>query len=310
VTPAGNDPFSPDVTVVMPTRNRAGFLRESVASVVAQRGASWELIIVDDGDEEATRTYVSGLADSRIRFWRNDGPRGQSGATTSGLRRARGEFVMLLDDDDLLRPRALERLVGALRRHRRAVAASGARWDWFCDGRGGGRRDSHPRVTLERDVHDDLLFGWSAVSGQNLYRTSIAQRVGGPDPNIVNVQDRDFWLRICLYGPVVLLPHIVMSYRVHAGQWKPPDVRQLREQVFRRAIKRLARADRRHGLRIRAAARAIERAEDALSRGRYIEAGRMGQQALVLAPRSFLSPLIGPWVARRLARRVWHRLLG
>jgi glycosyltransferase involved in cell wall biosynthesis len=301
---------NPEVSVIVPTRNRAALLPESVASVQAQAGVTWELIVVDDASTDGTAAYLATLRDPRCRTVRSDARGDRSGACNRGLREARGEFVMFHDDDDLLRPRALARLVAALRRHPRAIAAVGARWDWFCDGRGGGRRDSHPFFPRTRAVGDALLFGWSAVSGQNIFRAELVRRIGGFDPSHHLVEDRDFWLRLAPFGPVVLRPEIVMSYRVHPGQSKPIDIQRRRERVFGAAIRRLPREQRRNGLRVRASSRAISAAEAALAEGRFLRAIRQVGRATLAWPALWWSPLLGPWVARRLARRVWHRLRG
>jgi glycosyltransferase involved in cell wall biosynthesis len=300
----------PAVSIVIPTRNRAALLPETVRSITEQTGIEWELIIVNDNSTDGTAAYLESLHDPRICGVPNGGRQGQSGACNYGLDQARGEFVMFMDDDDLLRPKGLAKLVTALRQHDSAVAVVGARYDWFCDARGGGRRDSHPFFRRERDMFADLLFGWSAVSAQNIYRTEIARRVGGFNPEIYNVQDRDFWLRVAREGPVVLLPDVVMNYRVHAGQSKPPNVQQLRERVMRMAIRRLPRERRRRALRIQASSRLIQAGESALTDGRWTHATGLVVRASRVWPGMWTSPVLGPWVARRLARRVWHRLCG
>lgn len=300
----------PEITVVIPTRNRVALLPESIASVLAQQGPTWELIVVDDASTDGTADYLATLTDARCRTFRNAERGDRSGACNLGLRHARGEFVMFHDDDDLLRPGALARLHAALRREPAAVAAIGGRWDWFCDHRGGGRRDSHPFFPRTRDVSDDMLFGWSAGSGQNLYRTELARRVGGFDRSAELVEDRDFWLRLTRHGSVVLRPEIVMTCRVHPGQTKPANIQQRRERVFGRAIRQLPRERRRRALRIRASSRLILAAETALAEGRFVAAAGRSIRATMIWPGLWASPLLGPWVARRLARRVWHRLRG
>jgi hypothetical protein len=97
---------------------------------------------------------------------------------------------MFLDDDDLLWPEALEVLKGALAKHRNAVAAVGARCDWFVE-EDYKRRDIHPRFTRRRWIFDELLFGWSAVSGQNLFRTALVRDAGGYDGSVIPCEDRD-----------------------------------------------------------------------------------------------------------------------
>ena len=301
---------TPVATVIICTCDRRAWLAEAIASVEAQEDANWELIVVDDASADDTRAFLESGPTGRLRILREPVRVGRAKAANRGLEHARGEFVMFLDDDDRLRPSALSVLCRALRSTSEAVAAVGARWDWFCDGRGGGRRDSHPFFPRTRDIFTDLLFGWSAVSGQNLYRTDVVRRVGGYTTAVDfwPCDDRDLWLRVARCGPVVLRPEIVMNYRVHSGQWRPANLQVIRERVARVAVRQLPRAERRPALRVRRAAWFVQGAEQALTDGRF-RAG-LGQvvRAVRAAPVVWFSPLIGGWVIRRLLRRAWHRL--
>ena len=107
-------PSSPLVSVVMPTYKRPELIKRSIGSVVSQTYSNWELIVSDDEPEKGeTWVYVTELAknDTRIRIVRNDGPKGQVGNTNNGIVNAKGEWVKLLHDDDLLKPNCLEDLV-------------------------------------------------------------------------------------------------------------------------------------------------------------------------------------------------------
>ena len=216
---------------------------------------------------------------------------------------------MFMDDDDLLWPDALTTLSGALQREPKAVAAVGARWDWFTQ-EGYQRRDAHPRIARTRSVFDELLFGWSAVSGQCLYRTSILQQIGGFRQDLPPCEDREHWQRIARHGPVALRPEIVMTYRWHPGQSRLPTIRALREYVARTAIRALPRRDRRRALLIRKSTWWFDAAQDALGEGRYGDAIVATARSLAASPALFVSPLIWPLFVRRLAGRLWHRLRG
>jgi glycosyltransferase involved in cell wall biosynthesis len=91
----------PLVSVVIPTFNRERYLRDAVASVLAQTYDRWELVIVDDGSTDGTRGYLETLGDGRIRPIL--GPRGGNPAAPRnlGARTARGAYLAFLDSDDL-----------------------------------------------------------------------------------------------------------------------------------------------------------------------------------------------------------------
>jgi GT2 family glycosyltransferase len=109
------------VSVIIPTRDRLALLSETLGSLRAQTHVDWEALIVDDGSQDGTEEQVRGWAeaDARIRFLgRTVAPPGGNGCRNEGLAAATGEYVIFLDDDDLLSPRCLESRVALMRTHR------------------------------------------------------------------------------------------------------------------------------------------------------------------------------------------------
>jgi glycosyltransferase involved in cell wall biosynthesis len=297
---------SPDVSVVVCTRNRRAWLEQCVRSVLSQEGVTWELLLVDDASTDGTREWLQGLKDPAVRVFLLEERSLRARAANLALADARGKYVMFLDDDDWLWAGALRVLVAGLDSHPDAVAAVGGRSVWFVE-EDYERRDAHPRRPRVRDVFREVLFGWSAVSGQNLYRTSVVNQVGGYSDGLSPCDDRDLWLRVAALGKVVLRPETVMTYRVHSAQWRPANLRQVRERVARQAIRRMPAQKRRQGLLLRRSNALLDRAEDALSDGRYGAGLVAAVQAVATAPAIYRSPLIGEWVLRRLAGRVARR---
>jgi hypothetical protein len=101
--------MTPFVSVIIPTHNRPGLLREAIASIRNQTYADWEIVIVDDGsqppvDMESLRKDFG----SQILVVRYDHPLKQPYARDQGVQAATGDVVIHLDDDDVLAPNALE----------------------------------------------------------------------------------------------------------------------------------------------------------------------------------------------------------
>lgn len=99
----------PRISVIIPTHNRPGLLREAVASIRNQTFPDWEIVIVDDGsqppvDAESLRKDLG----PQIQVVRNEQPLKQPFARDQGVQAASGDVVVHLDDDDLLAPKALE----------------------------------------------------------------------------------------------------------------------------------------------------------------------------------------------------------
>lgn len=298
---------SPNATVVITTRNRRTLLAETVESVMKQHGLAWEMVIVDDASDDATPTYLRDLAaDPRITIITHAVRQERSRSRNEGLAVASGKTVMFLDDDDVLLPGSLKRLFDAVDSNPQVVASCGARVDWRASmGTRGRTKDSHTWFRTTRDILPELVFGWSAVSGQNLFLTEAARRTPGFRVDLNATEDRLFWMEVARQGPVALVPDSVMLYRLHDNQQRPSNLQELRNRVYRLGM-HMARDDgRRRLVRVRAASRVIGMAETALQQRRLIQALRLIAGALWICPtRTAISPLIFPWVVRRLARAV------
>jgi glycosyltransferase involved in cell wall biosynthesis len=106
----------PLVTVIVPGRDVGDFAAEAVASLRAQTLPDWTAILVDDGSADATGAIFDAAAadDSRLRVLRHKASRGLGAARNVALELVETPYVGFLDADDVLRPRALERLIGTL----------------------------------------------------------------------------------------------------------------------------------------------------------------------------------------------------
>ena len=95
------------LSVVMPARNAAATIQESIDSVLAQTMGDFELIVVDDGSQDDTRAIVAAQSDSRVRLV-TQAPRGIAVALNSGIAQARAELIARMDADDACSPRRFE----------------------------------------------------------------------------------------------------------------------------------------------------------------------------------------------------------
>ncbi len=81
----------PRVSVILPTYNRAGYLREAIDSVLAQTFQDFEIVVVDDGSSDETAQVVAGCRDGRIVYLHQENS-GRSAARNCGLAQARGGY--------------------------------------------------------------------------------------------------------------------------------------------------------------------------------------------------------------------------
>ena len=101
----------PMVSVVMPTYNRANILHNSINSILNQTYKNFEFIIIDDGSIDNTKEIVSSYNDKRIRYYQNKTNKGISYSRNKGFNKARGKYIMIMDDDDISKADRMEKQI-------------------------------------------------------------------------------------------------------------------------------------------------------------------------------------------------------
>lgn len=272
----------PHVTVVIPTHNRRWLLEETLASLARQSFTGWEAVVVDDASQDATWSWLSELQHPRVRKIRLPQKSERAVARNAGLADAEGAFVMFLDDDDQLPPRALEIHMEALRRHPDAIASIGG-YEMFGDPAAAGEVHIVRRLSVRPILHD-VLFGWMAVSGQCLFRADVLRAVGGWEGSRIPIEDHVLWLRAAELGPVALLPRIVLMYRVHPGQWRPENLQQMMTEVREEAVQRMSEPERGVGQRILTGRALANAAYQRYEQGRPLAALALFARTLAMLP--------------------------
>jgi glycosyltransferase involved in cell wall biosynthesis len=206
--------MTPLVSVVMAAKNYARFLPEAIASVQAQTFTDWELVIVDDGSQDATPAVVQPhLADPRIRYLRSD-RLGISRAKNLGPRFARGEFLALLDADDAWYSHKLEAQLAVMQ----AQPEVGVCFT---------RRDLMDEASLRRPANDPpyptRTTSASIITRGYICYSSVVMRrylfdmVGGFCPLWDSAVDYDLWMRLSRVTQFAYVDTILTSYRTGHG---------------------------------------------------------------------------------------------
>jgi glycosyltransferase involved in cell wall biosynthesis len=208
----------PDVSVVIPTRNRRALVARALATALGQRGVDVEVTVVDEGSSDDTAAFVSALADPRVTLVRHEMPKGVSEARNVGLSRARAPWVAFLDDDDVWAPDKLALQLDAAR--------TGA--SWSCGG------------AVLVDLGLEILASWkfpcapaaipllsyNCVPGGGsgpIVRTDLARRVGGFDTRLAILADWEMWIRLFLESPPAYADRPIIGYSRHNGSMSHLD---------------------------------------------------------------------------------------
>jgi GT2 family glycosyltransferase len=222
----------PRVSVIMPFLNLERFIEESIASVLAQTYPHWELLLIDDGSTDGSTDIARGYAlmhPERIRYLAHDGRRnrGASASRNLGIRHARGEYIALLDADDVWVPHKLQQQVPILDRHPEVGSLYGRTLYWYS---WTGRERDRGRDFIDHRVFPPdtileppallvaTLRGDAAVPGtcSLLMRRAVVERIAGFEEAFTRVYtDQVFYAKLFLSAPVLVSAECWDRYRRH-----------------------------------------------------------------------------------------------
>jgi glycosyltransferase involved in cell wall biosynthesis len=221
IAPGVHDPLPvssiASVSVVIPAKNVAAYVGETIASALAQDEVT-EVIVVDDGSTDDTVAIVRAVNDPRLHLMTNDSA-GVSSARNLGARHASGDWLVFLDADDRLRPGAVAALLAAARRAPRVVLVYGDYNTIDSEGRQIGRRELlKGRRKPSGDVLARLTSGNFIVNGGiALIRAEAFRAVGGFDVSLRYCEDWHCWCRLAAIGEFAFAPQLLLDYRLHTA---------------------------------------------------------------------------------------------
>lgn len=197
---------APLVSIIIPTYNYGHFIAQTLDSILEQTFQDWECLIIDDGSADETfqvvKVYMD--ADDRFRYISHPSNKGLSAARNTGLTNSRGKYIQILDADDLLENKKIEKHVSYLENHPRVDIVYGnvryfrcqnpherllgrwknAREPWMPKTSGKGRQ------VLKALVRTNIM-----VVNAPLIRRRAMEEVGSFDNNMLSRSDWDYWIR-------------------------------------------------------------------------------------------------------------------
>ena len=236
-TEVGRRPESPLVSIVTAFYNAGSFLSEAIDSVLAQSYDRWELLLVDDGSQdESTRTARRYADQHPERVYYIEHPdhenRGAAASRNLGIRRSKGEYVAILDADDVWLPHKLERQVRILESEPRAAMVCGRSlyWHGWTGSPEDFQRDHAPDLGIAADkLHEppELLGqlyplgnGGAPCPSDILLRRSSMERDGGFEEHFRGdyqlYEDQAFLTKVYLNHPVFVSTDLWDKYRIHS----------------------------------------------------------------------------------------------
>jgi len=200
------------VSVVIPAYNGQAFIREAIDSVFAQTYRPIEILVVDDGSPVSMKEVVMGYG-PELRYMRQENG-GTASARNFGLRAAQGEFIALLDQDDLWLPQKLERQVPRFAEDP-SIGLIAAWMEVFDSDTGEVKGLFQPPAEIT--VHDVLGFNLPPVQTM-IFRRSALERIGGFDASLRGTDDWDVNIRMAAEYRVVSVEEVLGRGRQHERQ--------------------------------------------------------------------------------------------
>lgn len=212
--------MQPDVSVIVPTYGRKDLIAPALAGALGQEDVEVEVIVVDDCSPDGTAEALRELAVPGLRVLRHDVNRRQAAARNSGIAEARGEWVAMLDDDDVWAPRKLRDQLDAAHAGGAEIAFSTA-------------------LVIDQDLQPIGAFyppdpaeqprailqssSLPAGSSNLLVRRELLTEVGGPDESLDPLSDWDLFTKLLLAGSAAVrrqpdVGYVLRSHSISAAQ--------------------------------------------------------------------------------------------
>jgi glycosyltransferase involved in cell wall biosynthesis len=204
----------PLVSVILPTHNRLPFLREAMATVLAQDYPHLELIIIDDGSTDGTQAAMHKMRHHQVHY-RHVRNRGPAGARNLGLQLARGELIAFADSDDLWE---VTKIGEQVRRFQQQAALGMLATNFrYIDHERRPVSDPAKAFGYQLDdlIGDILASTFPMATSTMMIRRAVFERVGAFNEQLRTAEDLDLWLRIGLAYPVAYLDRVLASIRLH-----------------------------------------------------------------------------------------------
>jgi teichuronic acid biosynthesis glycosyltransferase TuaG len=279
----------PRITVVVPAWNAARFIERTLLTVTAQTFTDYEIVVIDDGSSDDTKTVVDKFMAAhsvRGRCIRQENKK-IAGARNTGIRAAEADWISFLDHDDLWFPNKLERVAAELDAHPEA--------DLVCHHENVIKDGKLVRVSRNgpwvENMYERLLFDGNALSPSAVTVKKAKLHEAGlfrEDPAFNTVEDYDLWMRLAQVSRMRFLDEVLGEYQL--VEWGASNKivyhNENLEKLLRDHFARFpspgaatrARMRRRLGVMCRSAARGL------MAQGDLANAGRYARRALAECP--------------------------
>lgn len=281
---------APLVTVVTPTLNQAGFLEQTILSVISQDYPQVEYIVADGGSTDQTKKILQKFSDQLV--WISQEGLRQSEAINTGWSQGKGEILAWLNSDDFYLPGAISAAVSHLQMHKTVGAVYGD-CSYIDD-----KSEFLSRYPTQSFNYPELVRTAINYIPQpaTFIRRAAWELVGGLDENLEFIMDFDLWLRIGKSFALTYVPQDFASLRLHPGAKSLASLESFGPElirVYQRYFTSQSLPQHIRGLQSEAMSRAFYIAADSsFWAGRSKRARKYALEAMKIHPRSIPKGLL------------------
>lgn len=198
-------------SVITSTYNREKYIESAIKSFLYQDYKDKEMVIVDDCGNDRTIDIVKKYVRHGVSYLRHNANKGQGAAQRTGIENCTGDYICILDDDDMLYDGTSLSCRAEILNNNSNIDFVYARWV-DVDSEGNIRGEQGCEVTIEQEWYRDLIN-----TNTLMWRKQLHERIGNFDMELTSNEDWDWKLRLMLQCEGFYLPKLVHKYRQHNG---------------------------------------------------------------------------------------------
>ena len=202
----------PQISVLIPTKNRISMLKDAINSVLLQTFNCFEIIVIDDSSSHFVQNEIKQTFDLKgISILHTGGNKGGGVARNMGIDAAKGDYVAFLDDDDEWIETKIEEQVAFMNGDTRLIYTGRNIWK---------PNDKKPRYSFHAPFSDDhfksiMMQNFIGSTSSVVIRKDVLNEIGGFDPNLLALQDYDLYIRILKRFRVSWVSNALINYNDH-----------------------------------------------------------------------------------------------
>ncbi|MCF6171937.1 MAG: glycosyltransferase, partial [Bacteroidales bacterium] len=227
------------LSIIMPACNAGKHIAPAIQSVLDQTYENFELIIINDGSTDNSKAVIESFDDNRIKYFENEKNSGIVFSRNKGLKLAQGEYIGMLDADDIAHPEKFEKQITFLEQnHDFGMVGS---WAKFIDGEGKRLPGAWKLKAKPEMIPSIMLFKNYFLQSAVLYRRECIEKFSFKEGFDI-LEDYLIWLEIIRKYKAWNLPEYLIDYRLHPGgvtKMRQEEKREKEKMVFRIQLEKL-----------------------------------------------------------------------